>query len=110
MIDRRIIEVMKPGSVLINVSRGEVVDEDALVSGLKSGRIRGAVLDVYQGELEGIPPRQELMEMPQVLINSHASSHGADFAELVRGLFRDNLRRFLDGDPLLNLVDRSRGY
>ncbi len=110
LINHHILAAMKPNSILVNVARGEIVDEDALIETLQSGRIRGAVLDVFRGELEGKPPRRELMELPQVLLNSHISSGGANFAENVQELFRENLRRFLKGEALLNLVDRSRGY
>ena len=109
MIGERVFARMKSNGVLINVSRGELVDEKALVEALEAGAIRGAVLDVFHGELEGRPPRLELMELPQVLVTSHASSAGGSLSE-TRELFRENLRRFLDGEPLLNVVDRSRGY
>jgi len=102
---------MKPDAVLINVARGEEVDEDALVEAVTTGRIRGAVLDVYAGELAGQPPRPELTGLPQILLTPHISASGdTNMAEPIRRLFAENLRRYLDGQPLLNVVDRARGY
>ena len=72
---------------------------------------RGAVLDVYAGELAGRPPRPELTGLPQILLTPHISASGeANMAEPLRRLFADNLRRYLDGQPLINVVDRARGY
>ena len=110
-INAAVFAAMKPGAVLINVARGEEVDEDALVEAVTAGRIRGAVLDVYAGELAGLPPRPELTRLPQILLTPHISASGeANMAGPLRQLFADNLRRYLDGQPLLNVVDRSRGY
>ena len=111
MIDASVLSAVKPGAVLINVARGEEVNEDALVEALTNGQLRGAVLDVYDGELAGRPPRRELLELPQVLLTPHISGRGDPAAfEPNRRLFADNLRRFLLGEPLLNVVDRQRGY
>jgi phosphoglycerate dehydrogenase-like enzyme len=111
LVDDRVFAAMKPGAVLINIARGEEVDEDALISAVTSGRIRGAVLDVYDGELAGRPPRPELLDLPQILLTPHISARGdAGLADPIRALFAENLRRFLDGLPLLNVVDRDRGY
>ena len=102
---------MKPDAVLINVARGEEVDEDALANAVTAGRIGGAVLDLYVGELAGLPPRPELAGLPQILLTPHISASGeANMAGPLRQLFAGNLRRYLDGQPLLNVVDRSRGY
>jgi phosphoglycerate dehydrogenase-like enzyme len=110
-INAPVFAAMKPDAVLINVARGEEIDEDALIEAVRAGRIRGAVLDVYAGELAGRPPRPELTELPQILLTPHISGNGdRNMAEPVRRLFAENLRRYLDGQPLLNLVDRSRGY
>jgi phosphoglycerate dehydrogenase-like enzyme len=110
-INAPVFAAMKPNAVLINVARGEEVDEDALVDAVISGRIRGAVLDVYDGELAGRPPRPELTELPQILLTPHISAGGdTELAEPLRRLFAENLRRYLAGQPLLNVVDRSRGY
>jgi len=110
-INASVFAAMKPGAVLINVARGEEVDEEALVDAVTSGRIRGAVLDVYDGELAGRPPRPELTGLPQILLTPHISARGdTNLAEPLRRLFAANLRRYLDGQPLLNLVDRARGY
>jgi phosphoglycerate dehydrogenase-like enzyme len=110
-INASVFAAMKPSAVLINVARGEEVDEDALVDAVASGRIRGAVLDVYDGELAGRPPRSELVELPQILLTPHVSAGGdTTMAEPLRLLFAENLRRYLDGRPLLNVVDRGRGY
>ena len=96
--------------MLINVARGEEVDEDPLIDAVTAGRIRGAVLDVYAGELEGRPPRPELTRLPQILLTPHISRSGdMNMAEPLRRLFADNLRRYLDGQPLRNEVDRTRG-
>jgi phosphoglycerate dehydrogenase-like enzyme len=111
LINAAVFAAMKPGAVLINVARGEEVDEEALVDAVTSGRIRGAVLDVYAGELAGQPPRPELAGLPQILLTPHISARGdTNLAEPLRRLFAENLRRYLDGQPLLNLVDRARGY
>jgi len=110
-INAAVFAAMKPDAVLINVARGEEVDEDALVDAVTAGRIRGAVLDVYDGELAGRPPRPELAGLPQILLTPHISASGeANMAGPLRQLFADNLRRYLDGQPLLNVVDRTRGY
>ncbi len=111
LINAAVFAAMKPDAVLINVARGEEVDEDALVEAVTAGRIRGAVLDVYAGELDGQPPLPQLVELPQILLTPHISASGdANMAEPLRELFAENLRRFLDGQPLLNVVDRARGY
>lgn len=111
MIDAGVFSALKPGAVLINVARGEEVNEDALIDALVRGDLRGAVLDVYEGELAGRPPRPELLELPQVLLTPHVSGRGDPAHwEPNRRLFADNLRRFLAGEPLLNVVDRDRGY
>ena len=110
-INAAVFAAMKPGAVLINVARGEEVDEDALVEAVIAGQIRGAVLDVYAGELAGRPPRPELTRLPQILLTPHVSGSGeANMAEPLRQLFAGNLRRYLNGQPLLNVVDRARGY
>ena len=110
-INAQVFAAMKPDAVLINVARGEEVDEDALVTRSPPGRIRGAVLDVYDGELAGRPPRPELTALPQILLTPHISGSGdTNVAEPLRKLFTDNLRRYLDGQPLRNVVDRARGY
>jgi phosphoglycerate dehydrogenase-like enzyme len=111
MLGSDVFAAMKPDSVLINVARGELIDEDALVAALQEGRIRGAFLDVYDRELEGVPPRRELVELPQVILTPHISASGDLVGrEPARRLFAENLRRYLDGQPLLNQVDRARGY
>jgi phosphoglycerate dehydrogenase-like enzyme len=110
-INASVFAAMKPNAVLINVARGEEIDEDALVDAVTAGRIRGAVLDVYAGELAGRPPRPELAGLPQILLTPHISGSGeANMAEPIRRLFADNLRRYLDGQPLRNVVNRARGY
>jgi phosphoglycerate dehydrogenase-like enzyme len=110
-INAAVFAAMKPSAVLINIARGEEVDEDALVEAVTAGQIRGAVLDVYAGELAGQPPRPELVELPQILLTPHISGNGdTSVAEPLRQLFAENLRRYLDGQPLLNVVDRARGY
>jgi phosphoglycerate dehydrogenase-like enzyme len=110
-INAPVFAAMKPSAVLINVARGEEVDEDALLNAVTTGRLRGAVLDVYDGELAGRPPRPELAELPQILLTPHISASGdTNMAGPLRGLFAENLRRYLDGQPLLNVVDRARGY
>jgi phosphoglycerate dehydrogenase-like enzyme len=110
-INAPVFAAMKPDAVLINVARGEEVDEDALVEAVTAGWIRGAVLDVYDGELAGRPPRPELTALPQILLTPHISAGGdASMAGPLRRLFAENLRRYLDGQPLLNVVDRNRGY
>lgn len=111
MFDADAFAAMKPGAVLINIARGEEVDEDALVDAVRSGHLRGALLDVHAGEMAGRPPRPELLELPEILLTPHLSGSGArDGAEPVKALFAENLRRYLADEPLLNLVDRRRGY
>ncbi|HWO73579.1 MAG TPA: NAD(P)-dependent oxidoreductase, partial [Dehalococcoidia bacterium] len=110
LLDRGVFAAMKPSAVVVNVSRGEVIDEEALLEALARGTLRGAVLDVYEGELDGKPPRPELMQTPNVILTPHVSAGGSAQDDRLMRLFCENLRRFLDGQPLLNLVDRERGY
>jgi phosphoglycerate dehydrogenase-like enzyme len=101
--------LMKPGSVLINVARGEIVDEDALADALQRDHLRGVALDVYVGEFEH-PPPERLWSDPRVLITPHVS--GGSDVDRHGGidLFCDNLRAYLDGGELHNVIDWNRGY
>jgi phosphoglycerate dehydrogenase-like enzyme len=111
IVDARVFAAMEPGAVLVNVARGELVNEEALVRALQQGQVGGAVLDVYAGELDGRPPRRELVELAQVVLTPHIAGSGDTAGrERAKDLFAENLRRYLDGRPLLNLVDRNRGY
>lgn len=111
MIDERVFAAMKADGVLINIARGEEIDEDSLIDAVRNRRIRGAVLDVYDGELDGRPPRDELLELPGILLTPHVAALGdSSAAEPVKRLFAENLRRFLDDRTLLNVVDTERGY
>lgn len=111
LLDRRFFAALKPGALLVNVARGEEIDEEAMLEALADGRLGGAVLDVYDGELAGRPPRAELLASPSIVLTPHISGSGERAAgEPVRALFADNLRRYLAGEPLRNLVERDRGY
>ena len=101
---------MRPGTVLVNVARGAVIDEGALVAALAEGRLRGVGLDVYEREFEG-PPDERLWDDPLVLITPHVSA-GADIATRTRAtdLFCRNLEAYLSGQALENVIDWTRGY
>jgi len=100
---------MKPGVILVNVARGEIIDEDALIAALAAGRLRGVALDVYAGEFEHEPDRR-LWEDDRVIITPHVSG-GSDTRQH-RGidLFCENLRAYLEGRPLVNAIDWADGY
>jgi phosphoglycerate dehydrogenase-like enzyme len=100
---------MKTGSVLVNLARGEIIDEDALADALEHDRLRGFVADVYVGEFER-PPLPQLWADPRVLITPHISGASDQNRHGAIDLFCDNLRAYRDGQPLRNVVDWERGY
>jgi phosphoglycerate dehydrogenase-like enzyme len=108
LIGRPEIAAMKSGAVLINVARGVVVEEAALVEGLRNGHLAGAALDVFASE----PPAADnpLWDMPNVLICSHSASTVETENARLTDLFCENLGRYLRGDELLNVFDRERLY
>lgn len=108
MIDAAAFAALKPGAVLVNVSRGGIADEDAMLDALRSGRLGGAALDVF--DTEPLPPDSPLWHEPDVLITPHVAGFSPDYEGQILDLVSQNLRRFLDGRPLLNEVDRVRGY
>jgi phosphoglycerate dehydrogenase-like enzyme len=109
LIGREAFAAMKPGAILVNVARGEIIDEEALMAALAAGKLRGVALDVYVGEFEHEPDRR-LWDDERVLITPHISG-GSDMRQH-RGinLFCDNLRAYLDGQPRTNVVDWADGY
>jgi phosphoglycerate dehydrogenase-like enzyme len=109
LFDKDRFAAMKPGSVLVNVARGEIVDEEALADALERNHLRGAALDVYVGEFEHTPtPR--LWSDPRVLITPHISAASDRDRHGAINLFCDNLRAYLKGEPLRNVIDWARGY
>ncbi|MPZ49373.1 MAG: D-2-hydroxyacid dehydrogenase [Dehalococcoidia bacterium] len=102
------IAAMKPTAYLINIARGGLVDEPALVAALKEGRIAGAGLDVFA--VEPLPAESELWDMPNVIISPHSAGGSERSLERTIDIFCGNLRRYLAGEPLLNIVDPERGY
>jgi len=108
MIGRAELERLRPGAVLVNVGRGRVVDEDALVDALRGSRLRGAALDVFARE--PLPPESPLWDLPNVLVTPHVSGTSHRFWRRETGLVVENVRRHLAGEPLLNTVDKHAGY
>ncbi|MDQ7830006.1 MAG: D-2-hydroxyacid dehydrogenase [Armatimonadota bacterium] len=108
LIGARELALLPPGAFLINVGRGAIVQEAALVDALRAGRLAGAALDVF--EQEPLPPESPLWDLPQVIITPHVSGTTPRYYDRAIPLFCENLRRFLRGEPLLNVVDRERGY
>jgi glyoxylate/hydroxypyruvate reductase A len=109
LFDATRFAAMKPGGILVNVARGEIVDEDALAYAIESGHLRGAALDVYVGEFEQPPPAR-LWSNPRVLITPHTSSISDADRHGAIDLFCENLRAYLDGQKLRNVLDWTRGY
>jgi glyoxylate/hydroxypyruvate reductase len=102
------IALMKPGAVLINIGRGQLVDEAALVEALRSGHLGGAALDVFAEE--PLPAGHPLWGLSNVLVTPHSMSTALDENARLIDLFCDNLRRYLAGEPLRNVFDPARGY
>jgi phosphoglycerate dehydrogenase-like enzyme len=99
---------MKREAVLINIARGGVIDEAALIEALRNGVIAGAGLDVF--EQEPLPADSPLWQFPNVILSPHVSGFTPHYDERAMDLFAENLRRYVAGEPLLNVVDLSRGY
>jgi phosphoglycerate dehydrogenase-like enzyme len=102
------LRAMKPSAYLVNTSRGETVDEAALIRALQEGWIAGAGLDVF--EEEPLPSDSPLYDLENVILSPHVSGFTLRYDERASDLFAENLRRYLTGEPLLNLVDKERGY
>jgi phosphoglycerate dehydrogenase-like enzyme len=107
-ISRDVLRAMKPTAVLINVARGGVIDEAALIEALRDQQIAGAALDVY--EQEPLPSDHPLYTLDNVLLSPHVAGARSDYVDQVIEVFITNLERFLSGKPLLNLVDWLREY
>ncbi len=107
-LDADALAQMKPTSTLINISRGRLVEEDALVAALRAGRLRGAGLDVFSRE--PLPEGHPLWSLPNVLITPHVSAVSRHFWRRQTDLILENFRRYLAGERLLNLVDKEAGY
>jgi phosphoglycerate dehydrogenase-like enzyme len=108
MVGAAELGAMKPSAFFVNVGRGSTVDETALAAALKAGRLAGAAVDVF--DQEPPPPGHPLYGLEDVIVSPHVSGFLASYDDRCTELFAENLRRFRMGTPLLNLVDRARGY
>jgi D-2-hydroxyacid dehydrogenase (NADP+) len=108
LVDAAALAAMKPTACLVNVARGELVDEHALVAALQERRIAGAGLDSF--EVEPLPPEHPLWRLPNVLITPHRTPGSDGFWAHYADFLAENIRRFGDGAPLLGVVDRVAGY
>jgi len=102
------LRVMKPSAYLVNIARGAIVDEAALIRALQEGWIGGGGLDVF--EQEPLPTASPLWDLDHVLISPHVAGFSPRYDERAAALFAQNLARYLAGELLLNLVDKARGY
>ena len=108
LIGRSEIAAMKHGAFLINVARGKLIDDAALVEALEDGRVGGAALDVFT--IEPLDRESPYWDMPNVIVTPHTSGAMQDYWTPLVDLFAENLRRFESGRPLLNVVDKALGY
>ena len=107
LMGREALAAMKPGAILVNVARGEIIDPEALIAALPAGQLRGVALDVYEWEFEHEPDRR-LWDNERVLITPHVFRR--QWLAPARGIICDSLRAYLDGRPLTNVIDWADGY
>ena len=108
LFDESLFQAMRPNAYVVNVGRGPVIDEQALIKALQRGWIAGAGLDVF--EKEPLPADSPLWNMQNVILTPHVSGMTAHYDERAVDLFAANLRRYLAGETLFNVVDRDAGY
>jgi phosphoglycerate dehydrogenase-like enzyme len=107
-ISREVISRMKPTAWIMNIARGAIVDETAMIEALQAKRIGGAALDVFA--TEPLPPESPLWSLENVILTPHSSGSGPRIRERTLALFAENLRRYKAGEPLINRVDYETGY
>jgi glyoxylate/hydroxypyruvate reductase len=108
LIGARELALLPPGAFVINVSRGAIFDQAALIDALRSGRPSGAALDVF--DPEPLPADSPLWDLPNAVLTPHTSGTHDHVSDFTADLFIANMQRFLAGRPLLNLADRELGY
>lgn len=108
LIGEKELRGMKPGAYLINVARGAIVDEPALIRALEEKWIAGAGLDVFA--MEPLPPESRIYELPNVIFSPHISGEMPDYEARATEVFCENLRRYLAGEPFVHEVDREKEY
>ena len=108
LIDERRIGLLKPSSYLIVISRGGIVDEDALADALQNGRLAGAGIDATA--IEPLPQKSPLWGLDNVVLSPHASALTPQMYEGRRQIFRENMRRFLNNEPFLYVCDKRAGF
>ncbi len=106
MVDAAALAALRPGAVLVNVARGDLVNEAALIEGLDSGRLGAAILDVFA--TEPLPPDNPLWQHPRARITPHIAAPSE--VEIIADEFAENYRRFVEQREMINTVDRARGY
>jgi phosphoglycerate dehydrogenase-like enzyme len=102
------LRAMRADAFLINIARGEVVDEAALVECLRAGGLAGAALDVFSEE--PLPADHPLWALPNAILTPHVSGYTPAYFDRMLAIFEDNLARYVEGLPLRNVVDKRRGY
>lgn len=108
LIGERELDLMKPGSFIVNVARGQMIDHDALIKKLQSGHISGAALDVFPEE--PLPPDSPIWHAPNLIVTPHTGGSTPSYPERASEIFKANLDAFLSGKPMKNVFDRKRGY
>jgi phosphoglycerate dehydrogenase-like enzyme len=108
MIGERELRALKKSACIINISRGPVIQEQALIQALREGWIAGAGLDVF--EEEPLPDSSLLWDMENVIITGHYAGGTPHFLDRLMEIFLENLRRYQTGEPLFNVVDKRLGY
>jgi phosphoglycerate dehydrogenase-like enzyme len=108
MIGEREFKSMKPTAYLVNVGRGRTVDEDTLICALEEGWIAGAGLDVFNNE--PLPEDSKLWELPNVFFSPHVAGRLDNYFEVTTNLFCENLKRYVNGKKLINVVNKKEGF
>jgi phosphoglycerate dehydrogenase-like enzyme len=108
LIGARELDAMKRGALLINVARGKLLDDEAVVAALRDGRLGGAALDVFARE--PLEPSSPYWDLPNVILTPHTAGAMRDYWTPLVSLFTENLGRFERGEPLVNVVDKGLGY
>jgi phosphoglycerate dehydrogenase-like enzyme len=108
MFDAAAFQAMKPTAFLVNIARGDICNESALVRALEEKRIAGAALDVFHQE--PLPPGHSLWHLPNLFISPHSAGLTPHYDERAASVFAENLQRYLSGEPLYNIVEKTEGY